>query len=66
MGWQRVAHPMVAVLLVYTRDVLQRRKFSQTKFEGNTRPVEKRESHACVETFSPLREYELTGMHLPS
>jgi hypothetical protein len=57
---------MVAVLLGHTCDVLQRWKLPQAKFEGNRRPVEKRESHACVEAFSSLWEYEFAGTHLPS
>ena len=55
---------MVAVLLGYTCDVLQRWKFPQAKFEGNTRLVEKRESYPCMETLYSLREYESTSMHL--
>ena len=63
MGGQRVTYPMVAVLLGYTCDVLQRWKFPQAKFEGNTRPVEKRESYPCMETLYSLWEYEFASMH---
>src|SRR5713101_2537279 len=55
---------MVAVLLGYTCDVLQRWKFPQAKSEGNTRLVEKRESYPCMETLYSLWEYEFAGMHL--
>jgi hypothetical protein len=56
---------MVAVILGYTCDVLQCWKLPQTVLEGNTCLVEKRKPHACMETFSPLREHEFTGIHPP-
>jgi hypothetical protein len=55
---------MVNVLLGNTCDVLQRWKFPQAKSERDLCPVEKRESHSYMETFSPLREHELTGTGL--
>ena len=65
MDGECVTYPVVAVLLGYTCDVLQRWKFPQAKFERNKRSMEKRKSHACVETVCPLWEYELAGTHLP-
>lgn len=59
-----VTSSMVDVLLGYTGHVLQCWNIPQAKYKRDLCSVEKRESHTYMETFSPLREHELTGMGL--
>lgn len=59
-----VTSSMVDVLLGYTGHVLQCWNIPQAKYKRDIRSMEKRESHTYMETFSPLRKHELTGMGL--
>ena len=66
MVGERVAYSMVAILLGYTCDVLQCRRFPQAKSEGDSRAMGKRKPYSYTATLSPLREHELAGLFFVS